>query len=261
MLVFPQLVTGASALYPVLKRQRMRTVVNVLGDGSKVVLADGDAALVEWELHANGLTAAEWNAIESFFEQTSGRWQTFTFLDPTGNLLAFSEELSSAAWTCGASVELTAGVADPLGTTRATTLVNAGASAAGISQVLQVPGNFQYCLSAWVRSSAGSSVTLMAGSSTSTAPASTVWSRVALAVSRGSSSATSVTFGLQVPAGGTGAVFGLQVEAQLAPSDYKMTGAGGDVYAQARFASDQLTVTAQGTDVYDAIIRIVSPEN
>jgi hypothetical protein len=66
---------------------------------------------------------------------------------------------------------------------------------------------------------------------------------------------------LQIAAGASIDVFGLQVEAQLAPSNYKMTGASGDVYSQARFASDQVTVTAQGTDVYDAVIRIVSPEN
>ena len=44
-----------------------------------------------WELHASGMTLAEWNAIEALFEATSGMWQTFTFLDPTGNLLAQSE--------------------------------------------------------------------------------------------------------------------------------------------------------------------------
>lgn len=261
MLVFPQLATGASALYPVLKKRRMRTVVNVLGDGSKDVVADDDAALVEWELHARGMTGAEWNAVDSLFQQVSGMWQTFTFLDPTGNLLTESETLSSAAWTKGALVQLTTGVADPLGTTRATTIVNAGSTADGIDQVLPVPGNFQYCLSAWVRSASGSSVTLVIGGSTSTVPSSPVWNRVALGASGGSSSASSVTFGLQLAAGGSVDVFGLQVEAQLAPSDYKVTGAAGGVYSEARFASDQLLVTAQGTDVYDAIIQIVSPEN
>ena len=85
MIVFPQLVTGASALYPVLKARRKRTVVNVLGDGATDVFSDNDAALVEWELHATGMTGAEWNAIDSLLQQVSGRWQTFTFL-PVGYL-------------------------------------------------------------------------------------------------------------------------------------------------------------------------------
>jgi hypothetical protein len=156
---------------------------------------------------------------------------------------------------------LTAGVADPLGTTRATTIVNAAETAEGVAQTLAVPGNFQYCLSAWVRSSGGSSVILAVGASTQTVPTSAVWNRVALAANAGLTTATSVAFGLHIAAGASIDVFGLQVEAQLAPSDYKMTGASGDVYSQARFASDQVTVTTQGTDVYDAIIRIVSPEN
>ena len=50
----------------------------------------------------------------------------------------------------------------------------------------------------------------------------------------------------------------MQVEAQLAPSDYKMTTTRGGVYSNARFAQDQIAVTAQGTDVYDAVIRIVN---
>ena len=52
----------------------------------------------------------------------------------------------------------------------------------------------------------------------------------------------------------------MQVEAQLAASPYKRTGARAGVYSNARFASDELTVTAQSTDVYDAVIQIVSRE-
>ena len=110
MLVFPQLVTGASALYPVTRRSIQRTVVNTLGDGRTDVLADPNAAATQWELHASGMTLAEWSAIEALFLATSGMWQTFTFLDPTGNLLADSETLSAGAWTNGALIELTAAV-------------------------------------------------------------------------------------------------------------------------------------------------------
>jgi hypothetical protein len=260
MLVFPQLATGASALYPILKRRAQRTVVNVLGDGSRDVAAEADGALVEWELRAKSLTAAEWNAIESLFQQTSGMWQTFTFLDPTGNLLASSEALSVPPWTHGGLVQLTAGMADPLGTLRATTIVNAGQTMDGVNQTLAVPGNFQYCLSGWIRSSSGSPVSLLIAGNARAIPAPAAWKRVSFTATPGSP-ATSVAFGLQLAAGGSADVFGLQVDAQPAPSDYRKTGASGAVYPHARFASDRLTVTAQGTDVYDAVIRIVSREN
>ena len=197
MLAFPQFVTGASALYPVVKRRQKRTVVNVLDNGARDVYADDDAALVQWELHAKGMTATEWNSVESLFAQVSGMWQTFTFLDPTGNLLADSETLTAAAWTPGALVSVTAGVADPLGTSRATTLVNASSVAAGIQQTLAVPGNFIYCLSAWVRSTVGTSVTLSAGGSARTVAASSIWTRAMLTSSAGSSSISSVRSGFK----------------------------------------------------------------
>ena len=209
-------------------------------------------------MRATGLTLAEWNAIESLFQQTSGMAGTFTFLDPVGNLLLESENFGAGAWTKGALVALTAGIGDPLGTTRATGLVNAGGAAAGLTQVLNVPGNFQYCLSVWARSTSGSAVTLVVANVSKSFAVGTQWRRVFLPANPGLAGATTVSFGVQVAAGGSVELFGMQVEAQLGPSDYKVTGAVGGVYSKARFGSDQITVTAQGTDVYDAVIQIVS---
>jgi hypothetical protein len=264
MLVFPQLSTGASALYPLKKTSRQRSVVNTLGDGSTDVYADPDAASLGWELQAKGLTAAEWNAIEALFQATSGMWQAFTFLDPVGNLVAESENFGASAWTNGALMDLTTGAADPLGTTRATGVVNAGLATEAIAQTLAVPGNFQYCLSVWARTTSGTSVTLSisttGGSSTKTFTLGTQWVRVSLAANLHQSTNV-VTFGAQVAAGGSLYLFGLQAEAQWGASDYKLTGTTGGVYANARFGADKITVTAQGTDVYDAVLQIVNMEN
>jgi hypothetical protein len=263
MLVFPQLVTGASALYPVTRRTLQRTVVNTLGDGSTVVFADPDAAAAQWELHASGMTLAEWNAVQALFLATSGMWQTFTFLDPTGNLLSDSETLSGGAWTNGALIELTAEVADPLGTTRATRVINAGSAAESVAQTLSVPGNFQYCMSAWARTVGTSGVTLMisttGGSAVNSFALTGTWTRISVAGNLAQST-TSVTFAAQLAAGASVDLFGMQVEAQLAASDYKVTETQGGVYAKARFAQDQLVVTAQGMDVYDAVILIMDTE-
>jgi hypothetical protein len=264
MLVFPQLSTGASALYPVKKTTRQRSVVNTLGDGSTNVYADPDAASLAWELQAKGLTAAEWGAIEALFEATSGMWQAFTFLDPVGNLIAESESFGASAWSNGALVDLTTGAADPLGTTRATTVTNASAATAGVAQILAVPGTFQYCLSIWARTGNGTKVTLSisttGGSATKTFTLGTQWARVSLAANLGKST-DSVTFAAEMTAGGAIDIFGMQAEAQWGPSDYKQTGTTGGVYANARFGADKITVTAQGTDVYDAVVQIVNTEN
>ncbi len=259
MLVFPQLITGASALYPVKRTSIQRTVVNTLGDGSTVIFADPDAAANQWELHASGITLDEWNAIQALFVATSGMWQTFTFLDPTGNLLAQSEDFSATAWTNGALIQLTPGVTDPFGTTRATAAVNAGEASEGITQTLAVPANFHYCLSVWAQSAGGSSVTLTMGGAQQTFALGPGWSRISFSTNLGTT-ATSVTFGAQLAAGASVNLFGMQAEAQLAASDYKMTTTRGGVFLKARFGTDQLTVTAQGTDVFDAVIAIVDTE-
>jgi len=261
MLVFPQLSTGAAALYPVTKQSLRRAVVNTLADGKVVVYADSGAAIAGWALRATGLTQAEWNAIENLFQQSSGMAGTFTFLDPAGNLLLQSENFGAGAWAVGALVQLTAGIGDPFGSTRATWLVNTGQAIAGITQLLNVPGDFQYCLSVWVRSSSGSALTLSAANSSKSFAAGTQWKRVYFSSNSGQAGATTVTFGAKLAAGGSVELFGMQVEAQPGPSDYKMTSASGGVYPKARFGSDQITVTAQGTDVYDAVIQIVSTES
>src|SRR5579864_380063 len=260
MLVFPQLVTGASALYPVKRTSIQRAVVNTLADGRTDVFADPSAAAAEWEFAAKGMTAAEWSAIEALFLATSGMWQTFTFLDPTGNLLEQSENFAAGAWTNGALIGLTTGIADPLGTTRATRALNSGSAAAAVAQTLNVPGNFHYSLSAWARTAGSSSVTLTIGGFSQTFALTGTWQRVSISKNLGTT-ATSVTFGAQLAAGATVDLWAMQVEAQLAASDYKMTETRGGVYARARFGTDRITATAQSTDVFDATIRIVNTEN
>jgi len=261
MLIFPQLTTGSAALYPMTKQALRRTAVNTLADGSMVVYADPDGAVAGWALRATGLTLAEWNAIESLFQQTAGMAETFTFLDPVGNLLLQSESFGAGAWTIGGLIQLAAGIADPFGTARATRVVNTGQANAGLTQILNVPGDFQYCLSVWVRTTSGSEVTLAVANSSESFAAGTQWKRVYLSANPGQAGAATVSFAVRIAAGGSVELFGIQAEAQLGPSDYKITGATGGVYPKARFGSDQITVTAQGADVYDAVIQIVSTES
>jgi hypothetical protein len=261
MLVFPQLATGAATLYPVTRQRRARTVINTLRGGHAVVYADPGAAQTEWDLRATGLTAAEWNAVEALFQAVSGQLEVFTFLDPAGNLLASSEAFGAAAWSNGPLIQLTAGIDDPLGTLRATRAVNAGQVPEAVAQTLNVPGTFQYSFSLWARSAAGSAVTLIAstagGNVSKTFLTGGLWQRVTLLASLALNT-TSVTFGAQLDAGGSVDLFGMQVEAQPAASEYRQTGSGGGVYSRARFGGDQISVTAQGTDVFDALIRIVT---
>jgi hypothetical protein len=261
MLVFPQLATGASALYPVTRMSLTRTVSNVLGDGSTVVFADPDAGTKEWELRAAEMTLNEWTAIDTLFQAVTGRFGTFTFLDPMGNLLLRSEEFGDPAWNNSPLIELTPGVSDPLGTTRAMQAVNAASLAGAIEQTLAVPGNFRYALSVWAKTTGVSSVTLSATTSGGTATRNCAltgqWVRYSLDVDLRLTT-ESIVFGVELDVGAIVDLFGMQVEAQPGTSNYKKTGSSGGVYEQARFAEDALTATAKGTDRIDSVIRIVT---
>jgi len=165
MLVFPQLETGAAVLYPLTRMSRTRTVANLLGDGSTVVFADPDAEMIEWEFRAAGLTLNEWTAIDTLFQAVTGRLKTFTLLDPVGNLLLRSEKFEDSAWTRTPLIQLTTGIGDPLGTTRATQVVNAASVAGTIAQTLTIPGTFRYVLSVWAKTTGVSNLTLTAATS------------------------------------------------------------------------------------------------
>lgn len=261
MLVFPQLATGAPALYPVTRMSLTRTVSNVLADGSTVLFADPDAETKEWELRAAEMTLNEWTAIDTLFQAVAGRFGTFTFLDPMGNLLLRSEEFGDPAWTNSPLIQLTPGVGDPLGTTRATQAVNAASVTGAITQTLTVPGNFRYTLSVWAKTTGVSNVTLSAtttgGAAARNCALTGQWGRYALDVNFGLNT-QSVVFGVELDVGAIVDLFGMQVEAQPGASNYKRTGSSGGVYAQARFAEDDLTATAKGTDRFDSVVRIVA---
>src|ERR671910_288909 len=98
MLYFPQLATGASAQFPLEWRLIRRTIVNRTADGTLLKLDDPNAAGIAWSLRYQGLTEAERAALEALFHDTEGRLQTFLFLDPRGNLLTWTEDLSKPVW-------------------------------------------------------------------------------------------------------------------------------------------------------------------
>src|SRR5262249_3587802 len=162
----------------------------------------------------------------------SGQWETFTLLDPAGNLLVNSENLSATTWTNGPLIQLTTGLADPLGTNRATRVVNAGQAAQAGTQTLAGPADFRDLVELWARAAAGWAVTLLPGGGV--VALGTAWKRISARVN-------GVTFGVQLDPGASVELFGMQVEAQLAPSDYKKTGGTGGVRT-ARFAEDAFTV-------------------
>jgi hypothetical protein len=254
MLVYPQLATGALSQFPVQKRRRLRTVANTSLDGRPIKLADPGAELTEWQLAYAGLTDDEVAALQEFFAAAEGTLNSFTFLDPTANLLAWSDKLDNAAWAKEPFLLVTGGTADPAGGTNAWHLTDTGGGAQNISQTLSAPAGYLYCFSVFARSPQPTTATLLHGSTRADRTLGTNWSRIVL-TANGDAAAESIAFGMELPAGGSADVFGMQVEPQAGASLYKATTTGG-VYENARFRDDVLSITTTGVNCHSATVNI-----
>src|ERR1035441_10815753 len=152
LLACPQLATGTLSQFPVQRRHRMRTLVNTAADGTVVKLADAGAETVEWQLKYAELSDGELAALLEFFSAAEGTLNNFTFVDPTANLLAWSNDLSNAVWDTGPFLSSTASNADPCGGNKAWQVANSGAGAQGFSQTVAAPGGYLYCFSVYAKS-------------------------------------------------------------------------------------------------------------
>ena len=256
MIVYPQFGTGSMAQFPIRKKQLQRTVVNAALDGSSIRLADSTGASTQWVLRYIALTDAEREILETFFETTEGSLNTFTFLDPTANLLAWSDQLSNSAWQTGPQLTLAAGMADPVGGLLAWKLSNLAAATQGISQTIQAPASYQYCFSSYMRADQSTTVTMTAGGQQAMYRATPSWARVTFPIG-GGAAANSINFGIELPAGATVYVYGVQTEAQAGASPYKSS-MGGGVYSNARLAHDLLTFTATAPRQHACTVTIIN---
>ena len=244
----------ALAQFPMEKRRRLRAVENRMEDGSSLRLADPGAGTTRWRLEYRGLSESEAAMLETFFAEGSGAAETFTFLDPTVNLLSQSEDLEDEVWARDPLLGVSGGVADPMGGTRAWRLENTGAAAQAVRQVLEAPGWYPYCLSLWARSTAAAQVTLLRGGARDARALSAAWRRLASAGQEQTASET-IGFGIELPPAAVVEVFGFQAEAQRAPSGYRPGSAGG-VYTGCRFGGDILTVTCDAPGHYSCAVEI-----
>ncbi len=244
MLFFPQLASGSVCQLPAERAMTLRTVANELDGGVRTRLSDPGAGVVRWQLAYHNLSDAEWAAIAELFAATEGRLNSFTFLDPTDNLLLWSEDWARSAWTLDPLLTLRTGIADPFGAEHAIEITNGAQTVQRAMQTISAPGGYQYCFSIYLRGDAPATVQLVQATETQQ-PARAVavgpaWKRVSHAA-RLTSIEESIGFGLELPAGVRVQAFGAQVEAQMAPGPYKKTLDRGGVYSRTRFDSDVLS--------------------
>lgn len=129
MAYFPQfLSTKGGAQLPYQTEQAYETVVVDMPSAPRHVYARRGAGLTNfptgplWRFtHQLNITDAELATLRSFFQSQNGRLEEFVYLDPSGNLLKYSEDFSQADWEKN-SVTVGSAVADPFGGTRATAM-------------------------------------------------------------------------------------------------------------------------------------------
>ena len=261
MLYFPQLSSGAIGQYPIRKRTVEKTVVNLSPDGTTIKYADAGASSVEWQLAFQNLDDGEIDALQQFFAACEGRLNAFTFLNPAGNLLAWSEDLGQPAWETSTLLQLSTGISDPNGGLMATRITNPTSSDLTLQQTINGPGWFSYCFSMYVRgqSANGVSLYLQAGTASvsGASPVATNWARIAFS-GKQSTTVESMTAGIVVAAGQSLDIFGLQLEAQPAASPYNRTFSADGVYANAHFKEDVLDVTTTAPNRHSCTLTVTA---
>ncbi len=261
MLYYPQLTTGSLSQYPVRRNLQLRTITNRMLGGDNLRAADTEARTLSWQLKYTGLTDAEWVSIDQLFEAVEGRLGTFTFLDPTDNLLLWSEDWTQSVWSPDPLISLRTGAQDPLGGSNAMQIVNNAQTAQRVIQATAGPSWFQYCFSLFVRSDAACAIQLVVSTVgqdwTSPVNVGPSWTRM-LCSTKLSTIQDGVSFGVQLPAGVRICAFGAQAEAQPGAGCYKKTTNLGGVYPKARFDEDKLSKTTDGPNQNSSAISLVS---
>jgi hypothetical protein len=258
-LFFPQLESGALAQYPIDKTQVIRTIKNVLADGSNLVFGDPTSAQIYWQFAYTNLSVAETNALRAHFDACAGRLRAFTFIDPTGNMLASSIRPDMPPWEFAAPVQFEAGHADPAGGSTAFVVTNTSQAVQDIKQTVRVPANYHYCFSIYAAGGNGSSIQLVRKGTIAEQQMigniGPVWTRV---VSSGRLNDTAMEFSvaIRLAPGQQIQLYGPQLEAQLAPSRYRATARNGAVYAQAHWAVDDLVISAEAPNLFSTAFSI-----
>ena len=261
MLYYPQLTSGAVCQLPVSVRTSIRTICNELPGGCMIRIGDGAESLIRWQLQYSNLTDGEWSSIEELFEAAEGRLATFTFLDPTNNLLSWSEDWSKPIWAGDPMLQILQGAQDPFGGNNAVQLTNTSQTTQRIIQQIAGASWFRYCHSLYLRSDTPTVVGLVVSATGEELVASFTtgpnWTRFVQPTDL-SVRTDGVGFGIQLPAGARIQVFGAQVEAQEAPGAYKKTVDRCGVYAKTRFDSDALRISASAPGQYSSVVTLVS---
>jgi hypothetical protein len=257
-LYFPQLITGAVSQFPARKRTLQRTIINrSIGDRG-VKMADPEAGTSRWSLSYTGLRDEEVAKLQELFLASEGRLRDFVWLDPFGNLLRWTEDLSKPVWQ--GSLQTAPDIEDPEGGTRAWRITNAAQAAQDLSQTVDAPGWYQYGFSVWVRSESTDTIELRIsngdGEIVVVRPVSAQWEQISVA-GQIPGEAEEIRCSAQIPAASAIDIYGPQFSAQRDTSGYRKNTSNSGVYT-ARFDQDEFEYVSNGPNNHATQIAVVT---
>jgi hypothetical protein len=215
--------------------------------------------LFRFSINYVNITDAEINTLFSFFQSVRGCWQPFSLLDPSGNLLQFSETFSNAYWVKTSS--LTSNQPDPLGYGQRATLATAGFFKAVVGPSSGGMSGFVMCASVWVKAqSNGTTVTLgFIDNSTSTQYTSSAslnagnWTRLHFTLVL----PTNNQFLFYLNLGGTCTIFGAQVAPMKGEGGYAATPNNYGYHQYCRFDTDDFIVNSPSPNSNQLALPVV----
>lgn len=258
-LFYPQLTSGALVQYPLRKMRIARTIKNILPNGNMILLPDSGARRTIWQLKYSNLSLPDIQSLQSHFKACQGPLSAFTFIDPTGNMLVSSTDLTTTVWQKASLLQIQTGTLDPFGGTAAQTITNYGQNTQELEQIVKVPANYQYCFSLYAAAAGQTHITVFRrGLNSQQSTQVTVhsgWSRL-VSSGRLNDSGSILTVGISLDAGTQVKIFGMQLEAQISPSRYQPTIRTGGVHSNAHWATEQLQIMAEDVDSYATTVSI-----
>ncbi len=236
---FPVLRSGVAVQYPVSRMEEFWLAEVETPGGAVWRSATGRRPVRRWLLELEEISDEEATALEALYEACRGGWETFSFADPLGNLLSWSEDVSRPVWEKSPGVAVSraggeAGAAEFL-------VVNSSGAAGRIWQALDLAPGAAICFSCEIQGSPGQEASILAAGAERRILADGAWKAAHVT---GVSAGGPQQVGLELPAGAALRIRSLQAETQVAPSDYQPTYETGGIFPKTRFAQDGLRIVS-----------------
>lgn len=264
--------TGAIARIPIRSRREFATRKIVFSDGGEQVFRDLDVPRRRYRINLKLMQGTERADCLEFYEAMKGGFESFTFLSPIDNLVAYSETFEeTAAWDVSSLAAAADATADPFGlASNRVRKITVSSTPASLSQTLVTvaPGGsggyrshgLPLTLSCWVKRFDGSPPSFDLAFddaivdeefSVSVTPG-VNWARVTASgqfLSTNTSAETRIIFD-NFSGAGSFYLFGAQLQLGRAVSGYNKTGAKSGVMT-ARFAEEAYEEELIAHDLYD----------